>query len=170
VRTVSLGGAKAAGRVALVDDADYELVVQHRWTVREVERPGRRTWGPYAIANIPDVTRGAGHRTTVFMHNLIMGCTRIDHANGEGLDNQRGNLRRATNGQNMHNRRANAGHSSRYKGVGWYPRYGKWVARIKLEGRRRCLGYFTDEREAAQAYDAAAREIFGQFARPNFPA
>lgn len=167
MRTVPLGGAKAAGRVALVDDEDYELVMQHRWTVRETHRPGRRPLGPYAITNV----RQGDRRTTIFMHNLIMGTTRIDHANGNGLDNQRHNLRPATNGQNMHNRRANVNnHSSQYKGVGWYPRYGKWVARIKLDGKRRCLGYFADEREAAQAYDTAATLAFGEFARPNFPA
>jgi hypothetical protein len=165
LRTVPLGGAKAAGRVALVDDEDYELVMQHRWTIREVRRRGR-TWGPYAITNI---TRD-GFRTTIFMHNLIMGCRRIDHMNSDGLDNQRSNLRQATNGQNMHNRRPNVNnHSSQYKGVGWYPRYGKWVARIRVDGKRRCLGYFADEQEAAQAYDAAAILAFGEFARPNFP-
>jgi hypothetical protein len=164
MKTVPLGGRKAAGRVALVDDEDYELVMRHRWYLREVSRGDRRPWGPYALTTIHQAERV----TTPLMHNLIMGRTRIDHRNGNGLDNQRHNLRPATNGQNMHNRRANIGHSSQYKGVHWAANCGKWVARITLDGNRRCLGYFVNEVDAALAYDAAARELFGEFARPNF--
>lgn len=164
MKTVTLGGAKAAGRVALVDDGDYDLVMQYRWHVRETPRPGRRPLGPYAITTI----RRDGRSSTPFMHNLIMGGTRIDHVNGNGLDNQRHNLREATNGQNMHNRRPNVGTSSQYKGVR-LSKHGTWVARIRINGERFHLGCFADEVDAALAYDAAAREMFGRFARPNFP-
>jgi hypothetical protein len=167
LRTIPLGGVKAAGRVALVDDGDFALIAQHRWHVREQVPLAGRQDGPYAITN---VKRDDGCRTTLFMHCLIMGRTGIDHEDGDGLNNQRSNLRVATHGQNMHNRRPNAGHSSSYKGVSWYPNKGKWLARITLDGHRRCLGYFADEVSAALAYDDAAREAFGEFARPNFPA
>lgn len=166
MKTVPLGGAKAAGRVAFVDDGDYDLVMQHRWHVRETQRPGRRPLGPYAITN---VTRVDGSRTTLFMHNLIMGATRIDHADGNGLNNQRTNLRPASNGQNMHNRQGNLGHSSRYKGVTWNKRRRGWIARITLDGNRHQLGCFATEEDAARAYDAAAVIAFGEFARLNNP-
>jgi hypothetical protein len=158
---VPLYGKKAAGRVAIVDDGDYDLVMQHRWHVREARRPSGRVSGPYAITNYG--------KTTIFMHNLIMGRTRIDHANGNGLDNRRSNLRPATNGQNMANRRPNIHSSSPYKGVGWKSSSGKWQARIRVDGTRYTLGFFDSEREAAEAYDAAARVAFGEFARLNFP-
>lgn len=163
---VPLYGKHARGRVALVELSDYDLVMQHRWLVREMERPGCRTLGPYAITRI---RRDDGRKTTIFMHNLIMGRTRIDHVNGNGLDNRRSNLRPATNGQNMRNRRPNLNHSSQYKGVQWAPNCGKWRANIKVDGTSYTLGFFADEREAAEAYDAAAREAFGEFVRPNFP-
>jgi AP2 domain len=161
---IYLHGSKAAGRVALVEDSDYDFVMQHRWYLREIMRPGRRTWGPYAATSI-------GREKTVFMHCLLMGAKGIDHVNGNGLDNRRSNLRPATNGQNMWNRRPNLNHSSQYKGVQWAPNCGngKWRANIKVNGTSFTLGFFTDEREAAEAYDAAAREAFGEFARPNFP-
>ena len=164
MRTIPLGGKKAAGRVALVDDGDYPLVSQHKWYVREEKRRGRSR-GPYAITN---VTRD-GERTTLFMHNLIMGRTWIDHANGNGLDNQRSNLRSATNIQNMRNRLPNINHSSQYKGVYWQTGRRVWVARIGYGGQRHDLGCFGDEEEAAKAYDAAAQAAFGEFARLNFP-
>ena len=161
---IYLHGSKAAGRVALVDAGDYDFVMQHRWYLREMQRPGRRTWGPYAATSI-------GREKTVFMHCLLMGTKGIDHANGNGLDNRRSNLRSATNGQNMANRRANISGSSQYKGVGWAPNCGsgKWRARIRVDGTRCTLGFFASEREAAEAYDAAARVAFGEFARLNFP-
>ena len=159
---IYMHGSKAAGRVALVEDGDYDFVMQYRWYLRETQRPGRRPWGPYAATSI-------GREKTVFMHCLIMGAKGIDHANGNGLDNRRSNLRPATNGQNMRNRRPNINHSSQYKGVQWAPNCGKWRANIKVDGASYTLGFFADEREAAEAYDAAARAAFGEFARPNFP-
>jgi hypothetical protein len=55
---------------------------------------------------------------------------------------------------------------SRYKGVSRNRE--KWQARIKVDGKQSHLGIFTDEEDAARAYDAAARELFGEFAYLNF--
>jgi len=60
------------------------------------------------------------------------------------------------------------GSSSKYKGVAWHKRRGKWQAYIKIGDKIRHLGVFTDELAAARAYDIAARQHFGEFARPNF--
>ena len=157
MKTVPLGGQKAAGRVALVDDEDYDLVTQYRWRVWEYQQDGRVTKGPYAIS-------GRGMR----MHALIMGRTWIDHIDHDGLNNQRSNLRPATNTENQHNARSLCG-SSQYKGVTWLPRRRRWRAAIGDGGGTHYLGLFSSEIDAALAYDAAAREKFGTFAYLNFP-
>ena len=97
------------------------------------------------------------------------GYPRPDHIDGDGLNNQRSNLRPATAGQNMMNRRKRWRATSRFVGVCWYPRREKWLARIYRDGTKHHLGDFSFEVEAALAYDAAAREMFGEYARPNFP-
>lgn len=168
MKTVPLYGQLAAGRVALVDDADYDLVMQHRWNVHETSKgPGRCPTGPYAITG----TYRNGRAGTMSMHALLTGYARTDHKNRNGLDNQRHNLRPATPSQNTANNPGKQGRRSRFKGVSWQasrqsPR--KWRAQIKA-GKFRHLGYFTDEAEAARAYDAAAREAFGEYAYLNFP-
>ena len=91
----------------------------------------------------------------------------VDHWNGDGLDNRRRNLRAATPSQNQHNRRKRLGCSSRFKGVHWHKRHGKWAAKIRIDGRQLHLGYFPVERDAAAAYNLAANQEFGEFALTN---
>jgi len=161
MKTVPMRGKKAAGRVALVDDEDYDLVMQYRWYVYEEIRNGR-PHGPYALA----WPNGVMTR----MHVLVMGVRGVDHANRNGLDNRRENLRPATGSQNQGNRRSVPGSSSRYKGVSWHKQRRKWRASIRPPGGpHRHLGLFADEEDAARVYDAAAREAFGSFACLNFP-
>jgi hypothetical protein len=173
MKTVPLYGKVAAGRVALVDDEDYEVVMRHRWNVYERIRPNGSHVGPYATTSVPR-DDGQGRIRIVQMHQLLMpGVRQVDHEDGDGLNNQRSNLRPATNVQNHANERKTRTWrgrptSSRFKGVSWYKAGSKWMASIQ-DGRKRGLGYFTDEVEAARAYDAAAREAFGEFARVNFP-
>lgn len=164
MKTVPLGGKKAAGRVALVDDADYDLVMQYRWHVKETLRePPKRSDGPYACTMI----RGTG--TWLYMHDLIMDAKGIDHRDHDGLNNQRSNLRPATEQQNRRNTRKRLGYSSQYKGVYWSKQKRRWHALITIDSRSRNLGFYTSETEAALAYDDAAREVFGEFACINFP-
>lgn len=164
MKTVTLHGRKAAGRVALVDDEDYDLVARFRWMLLEDQRRSGRQSVPYAR------TRYTlnGRQMPVSMHALVTGWPMVDHINHDGLDNQRHNLRPVSNSQNLMNARPRGG-TSAFKGVHWHRSSRKWVARIGLNNSRRGLGYFTDEEAAARAYDAAARELFGEFACLNFP-
>jgi hypothetical protein len=96
---------------------------------------------------------------------------RGDHRYNNGLNNQRINLRPASCRQNSANcRKRQRVAGSKYKGVSWSKRgRGAWVVQI---GKRpyAYVGRFQSEIEAAQAYDLAAKKIYGEFARPNFPA
>jgi len=105
------------------------------------------------------------------MHTLITGWARVDHADGDGLNNQRSNLREATSAQNAANSRPRTGGTSAFKGVCWVGgRRQCWTAQIRINRGTRFLGYFSDEVAAARAYDAAAVAAWGPFARLNFPA
>ncbi len=150
----------ANGMVAIVDDEDYQALAKWKWCYQKPR--GRRRTG-YAIRKCEGRTLG--------MHTAILGCPLIDHKDGDCLNNRRSNIRPATRGQNEQNKGKGTyrAFTSRYKGVRWVERDKRWRATIKTDGRRIALGQFQSEEAAARAYDAAAREIFGEFARCNFP-
>jgi hypothetical protein len=165
MKTVPLHGKHALGRPVLVDDADYDLVIPYHWMAKAFTF-SRWTEGPYATGYLPG---GPGRKPRVLMHTLLTGWPRVDHWDGDGLNNQRSNLRPATASQNGANRRPGVGHASQYKGVGRTTRGNAWRARITFQGKLHHLGTFADELGAAKAYDAAAKELFGAYARLNFP-
>jgi hypothetical protein len=159
---IPLSGQKAAGRVALIDIDDYELVIKHTWNVLDKTRNGK-VYRTCARTNVR-VKPGYGGQATLFMHKLITGYQETDHKNRDALDNRRSNLRDGSDGKNSWNRGPHRGGSSPYLGVSWYKSGSKWTAHI----RNRTLGYFFDEAEAAKAYDAAARTEYGEYACLNF--
>ncbi len=91
----------------------------------------------------------------------------VDHIDGDKTNNHRENLRYATHTENSRNMKIRANTSSIYKGVCMATKSGKWKVHIRLSGELKHLGYFADEREAAEAYNAAATEHFKAFARLN---
>lgn len=95
------------------------------------------------------------------------GVEMVDHIDGDSRNNHVSNLRWATRQQNNINCASRRGSSSAYKGVSWHKPVGKWVAQIQLDGRQHHLGCFDDERDAARAYNEAARRLHGDFARLN---
>jgi hypothetical protein len=106
------------------------------------------------------------------MHRLLLGLgprQRVDHEDGDGLNNRRSNLRKASNGQNQHNRKKHAKKTSKFKGVSWCKLRRNWRVQLDYKGEVIRLGRFNIEREAALAYDIAAREKYGRFGRFNFP-
>ncbi len=156
------------GYVAIVDDEDYAALAGDRWFV--IDQGLRRYAWRWEYAR-----DGRGTRRRLIMHRLIVQAPshlEVDHIDGDGLNNQRSNIRLCSKSQNQGNQRIRSG-TSRYKGVHWSAGKLKWEAKIKVsvDGRKltRYLGRYADEAEAGRAYDAAARERWGEFARCNFP-
>ena len=145
-------------KFALVDDADYGWLNQFAWYVIK----SRNTF--YACRDI--------HKDKILrMHRLIMGLDfgdkrQSDHINGNGLDNRRSNLRICTNQQNQFNQEPRIG-SSKYKGVHWHKRDNKWQAQIRIDSNPKHLGLYDNEEDAALAYNLAAQEHYGEYARIN---
>ena len=153
----------ANGRV-LLDPDDFEKVRHRPWFAARIAGV------TYAMSN---GRKGEGVRMHA-MHRVILGLARggtvVDHRNMNGLDNRRNNLRpcdRARNGQNRG--KADNGSRSRFKGVTVENLVaGKpYAATIGFGGKTKRLGRYPTEAEAARAYDRAAVELHGEFARTN---
>ena len=147
------------GKIALIDEADWDLVRGYRWYAQK----GGSTY--YAQATI---SREGGGQRGILMHRLIIGLNNpkihTDHIDGNGLNNRRDNLRACSRSENMHNRGAYATNMSGFKGVSWHKQRGKWQAQIKFNGKNRHLGLYSTPEEAHQAYCRAAIDLHGDFA------
>lgn len=152
----------STGKYALVDADLYEtLKALSPWSCSErgyaIRRAGGRNGGPI-----------------VFMHKLVLKLSgkrvrrQVDHWDRNTLNNQRRNLRPATNAQNGRNRGPNKNSTSGFKGVTRNRRQKVWTAQITVHGRNVFLGNFIRAVDAARAYDAGARRLHGKFAWTNF--
>lgn len=141
------------GMVAIIDAVDVPLVSHCNWSVEENYR----------------VFYAVNSTIKIKMHNVIMGCKQIDHRDCDGLNNRRYNLRKATAQQNARNTRVRSKNISGYKGVSFRKESKRWRSYIRVDGKLIHLGTFDSKKKAALAYDHAAREHFGDFARLNFP-
>ena len=151
------------GRFALVDAEDFRRVMKKKWSLQHSESGHLYAHTTYRKAN--------GRWSKLLLHRFILHAPAgvlVDHKNRDGLDCSRANLRFATYSQNAGNSVSSRG-SSRFKGVSWARRDCVWAAHIRVANRPVWLGCFSSEHEAALAYDAAARQHFGEFARTNFP-
>lgn len=156
------------GKVAIVDDELYEWLNQWKWLAHWYKN--NNSFYAERIIYLGGGRRNP-KRKAVRMHRLILRVKKgqiTDHINHDTLDNRRVNLRRCTNAQNLQNQLPRKNTSSKYKGVSWYKSNKKWVASIRLNYKYIYLGCFVSEIKAAEAYDAKAKEIFGEFAYLNF--
>jgi hypothetical protein len=135
-----------------VDTKDYEKIKDYHWGVAK----GRYTF--YADNAV----------TGVQMHRLLNpDWPIVDHEDGNGLNNRRSNLREATCQQNNFNARKSRKGTSVFKGVSWERSHKSWKARIRFNGKLIVLGRFKIEKDAAEAYNLAAKKYFGEWAVLN---
>lgn len=151
---------------AKVDDNMYDFLNKWKWYAIKLRRKdGAPKW--YAVRS--------ENKKRILMHRVIMGLAdndsrMVDHIDGEGLNDWMANLRVCTNAENQHNQNVKplGRKTSRYKGVSWRDRDQCWYASIMFNNKSINLGTYDDESDAGAAYDAKARELFGQFACVNF--
>lgn len=142
------------GLSAKVSDVDHDWLTEISW---------RLHW--WSASKKPYARTMDGRR---YMHRMITRCParyEVDHDDGDGLNNQRPNLKICTYAQNQAHKHGWA--MSGYKGV--YREGGRVRARMQVNGVQHHLGTFSTEIEAAMAYDDRAFELFGEFARLNLP-
>lgn len=138
-----------AGKYALVDEEDYERVMQYRFRLN----------GKYAYND-----------KLSYLHRFIMNCPKgmvVDHINHNTLDCRKSNLRVCTHQQNLMNMKSNKKGTSKYKGVSYRPEGNKWESCIRINNKTIHLGLFNDEIEAAMAYNKKAKEVFKGFCNLN---
>lgn len=146
------------GEFAMVDDEDFERVNQHRWWCWSYKKCAKK----YAVTRM----KGCGIRISMHRFVLPHDLPQTDHENGNGLDNQKRNLRPCDRIRNGRNRNIQ-NHSSKFKGVSFLKRTKKWLAYIRVNKRLIRLGNFKNEIDAGMAYDKAALKYFGEFSRTN---
>lgn len=175
MRKIQAKSPKYGVKYVMVDDEDYDLVSKFKW----------------------DLTKRRGHEFRVqktktkdneyyFMHRLIMGITDkkiiVDHIDRNHFNNRKENLRICNSQQNSWNHGKHKPSSSKYIGVSFSTRQVKnkrkrgiilsapspaWRAKIRKDKKNVHLGWFSDEKDAAKAYNKAAIEAFGEFANIN---
>ena len=131
---------------AIVDDDVFEEVNKYNWAMASLGYAQNYKLG--------------------YLHRYILKAPKkvyVDHINGNPLDNRRENLRICTIAQNNQNARKHKSRLSRYKGVDFHNN--KWRVNVK----KKHIGYFEKEIHAAMVYDIWAKELFGEFAKLNFP-
>jgi hypothetical protein len=148
------------GEFALVDDEDFEELNKHKW---HAHKEGGIF---YAVRRVPCSSKGSKVR----MHRQIMRVSYgiiLDHIDGNGLNNQKSNLRICTTSQNQMNSSKRKDNTSGFKGVRWHKKTKKWEARIWVNNKWKYLGHHVTPEVAACAYNEAAKKYYGEFANLN---
>lgn len=150
------------GQSAIVSMEDYDFLMQYNWYAQKHRTKIGYIW--YAAVQ--------ENGKTTYMHRIVATraglkkSIRYDHADRDGLNNARDNIRACTISQNNANSAKRANSTSKYKGVYWDKNKCKWRACIKFNRTTFHLGRFSDELDAHHAYATAAERYFGEFARP----
>lgn len=153
-----------SGYDVLIDEEDYERLKAFKYNVN---RHKVRKYGRYYFSR--DIC-DEGIRYAVALHRDIMNCIKgdkkvVDHTDGNTLDCRKSNLRLSTNTENCRNAKIRKDNTSGVKGVTWYARHKKWVARIQVNNLNISLGYHDNIEDAKAAYAEASRKYHGEFGR-----
>jgi hypothetical protein len=151
------------GVKVLLDDEDLPKIAKFKWRLHS---------NGYVSCNLRS---GSNHQQTIYLHRIIMNAPprkRIDHRDRDKLNNRKENLRFCTSTGNQGNSvRHKNNKTSQFKGVSFHKRVQKWTAQIHVKQDNRYvkkhLGCFETDILAAQAYNNAAKEYFGEFALLN---
>lgn len=153
------------GKFAQVDDSDYEWLMNWKWCAVKGYGNYYSQRGIYL-----GVIDGKKTSTPLKMHRAIMKPEKgfvVDHIDGDGLNNQRANLRVCLPRENTANRKPSKNGTSKYLGVMWCPSRNNWRVRITSNKKKVHVGEFRSEEDAALAYNRKAIELHGEFARLN---
>lgn len=144
------------GQYAIVDDEDFEYLNQWKW---------------FASKDHNTFYANRRHGKTIMqMHRLLMKPKKyevVDHINRNGLDNRRINLRICSSKENIRSAPKHKKKTSQFKGVHLPSGRNKWRVGIRVDGKRKFVGTFFSEIDAAKAYNNAAKKYFGRFAFLN---
>jgi len=160
-------------KVALVDDEDYDRVIEAVTKYRKDGTLYENTGKWYATNHNPGGKYYA-YRKPILMHRVIMDAPKgmdVDHINGDPLDNRKENLRICTRSENCRNKKVRADSKSGFKGV-YQTKNGRFQAYIgnpNKVSRNIKLGTYDTPEEAARAYDKKAIELHGEYVYLNFP-
>jgi hypothetical protein len=159
MKQLALSGKYGLGKFALVDDEDFEKVLNHSW---QIDKNKGYVFASFKIN---------GKWLPIKLHRFLLDNPKglqVDHINGDKLDNRRENLRVCTHSENLYNwpKSKKRKYSSIYKGVSFNGK--KWLANISKNRHQYYIGSFDKEHWAAMAYDIAAKDLHGQYAYLNF--
>jgi hypothetical protein len=158
------------GQYALVDDTDFEELNQYKWFAAKDGDTGK-FYAVRSISRIHEIRKYGAQR--ISMHRQILGLPAFpgdkrkgDHREPDHtLDNRRNNLRRAGSEQNNMNKRKQSNNTTGFKGVTFRSSSGMFIAQIQSQGKMRHLGVRKTAKAASKLYEAAAKELHGEFAR-----
>jgi hypothetical protein len=150
------------GYVTVVDNDDPKNPWIFKWTAHVYRFPNGEIRNVYAFRRT--------HGKTIALHRFLLGIVdpkiKVDHKDGNGLNNRRSNIRKATHAQNQQNRGKQRNNTSGYKGVTWQQQKGQkgwWKAQITVDGVKTYLGLFNSKREAYTVYKEASKSLSKNF-------